>query len=79
MLIGINDIEESLYHMRMKKKQMCLDRLIDICKDVMKIDVKAQKTLFGNARSRQNQKYSNDCKTIGWYCLYYVQRTIWIA
>ena len=50
MLIGVNEIEESLYHMKMKKKQMCLDRLIDICKDVMKIEVNAQKTFIENPK-----------------------------
>lgn len=50
MLIGVNEIEEGLYHMKMKKKQMCLDRLIDICKDVMKIDVKAQRTFIENPK-----------------------------
>lgn len=50
MLIGYNEIEEELYHIKIKKKQMCLDRLIEICKDVMKIEVNAQKTFIENPK-----------------------------
>lgn len=50
MLIGINEIEESLYHMKMKKKQMAMDRLIKLCQEVIKIDVDAQKTFIENPK-----------------------------
>ena len=37
MQIGFDEIGESTYHMKVKKKQMHLDRLIEICERVIDI------------------------------------------
>ncbi len=82
MLIGINDIEESLYHIKMKKKQMAMDRLIEICQEVIKIEVKAQKTFIENPKRyiieeskiktglmhiKEHAKWASQTSTGAWY------------
>ena len=48
MQIGFNEIEESLYHMKVKKKQLHLDRLIEICERV--VEIKDKKEFIQNPK-----------------------------
>ena len=48
MQIGFDEIGESTYQMRMKKKQMYLDRLIEICERV--IEIKDKKEFIQNPK-----------------------------
>ena len=48
MLIGLNEIEESTYQMKMKKKQMYLERLIEICEKV--VEIKDEKEFIQNPK-----------------------------
>jgi len=48
MQIGFNEIGESTYQMKMKKKKMYLDRLIEICERV--VEIKDKKEFIQNPK-----------------------------